>query len=83
MVSREWHSFLGFRAYVPCTKRPALFNVSDEEGVGCGWTKKKTLKRKKVVVLRELQRAIIYTTKMSNHVTKSHVRDAVHMYLVN
>jgi hypothetical protein len=33
--------------------------------------------------LRELQRAIIYTTKMSKQVTQSHVRDAVHMYLVN
>jgi hypothetical protein len=33
--------------------------------------------------LRELQRAIIFTTKMSKQVTKSHVRDAVHMYLVN
>jgi hypothetical protein len=26
---------------------------------------------------------IIYTTKMSKQVTKSHVRDTVHMYLVN
>jgi hypothetical protein len=33
--------------------------------------------------LRELQRAIIYTNKMSKQVTKSHLRDAVHMYLVN
>jgi hypothetical protein len=33
--------------------------------------------------LRELWRAIIYTTKMSKQVTKSHVRVAVHMYLVN
>jgi hypothetical protein len=40
-------------------------------------------KRQKVVVLRELQRAIIYTTKMSKQVMKSHVRDAVHMYLMN
>jgi hypothetical protein len=38
---------------------------------------------KKVVVLRELQRAIIYTIKMSKQVTKGHVRDKVHMYLVN
>jgi hypothetical protein len=30
--------------------------------------------RKKVVVLRELCRAIIYTTEMSKQVTKSHVR---------
>jgi hypothetical protein len=28
-------------------------------------------------------RAIIYTTKMSKQIKKSHVRDAVHMYLVN
>jgi hypothetical protein len=34
-------------------------------------------------VLMELHRAIIYTTKMSKQVTKSHVRDAVHMYPVN
>jgi hypothetical protein len=40
-------------------------------------------KRQKVVVLRELQRTSIYTTKMSKQVTRSHVRDAVHMYLVN
>jgi hypothetical protein len=33
--------------------------------------------------LRELHRAIIYTTRMSKQVTKSHVRDTVHMYLVN
>jgi hypothetical protein len=33
--------------------------------------------------LRELQRTIIYTTKMSKQMTKRHVRDAVHMYLVN
>jgi hypothetical protein len=40
-------------------------------------------KRQKVVVLGELQRTIIYTNKMSKQVTKSHARDAVHMYLVN
>ena len=33
--------------------------------------------------MRELHRAIIYTTEMSKQVTRSHVRDAVHMYLVN
>jgi hypothetical protein len=33
--------------------------------------------------LRELQRAIIYTTKMSKQVKKGHVRDTVHMYIVN
>jgi hypothetical protein len=40
-------------------------------------------RKQKVVVLRELHKAIIYTTKMSKLVTKSHVRDAVHMYPVN
>ena len=40
-------------------------------------------RKQKVVALRELHRAIIYTTEMSKQVTKSHVRDAVHMYLVN
>ena len=33
--------------------------------------------------MRKLHRAIIYTTNISKHVTKSHVRDTVHMYLVN
>jgi hypothetical protein len=37
----------------------------------------------KVVVLRELHRAIIYTTEMSNQVTKSHVRMQFTVYLVN
>jgi hypothetical protein len=40
-------------------------------------------RRQKVVVLRELEGEIIYTTKMSKQVTKSHMRDGVHMYLVN
>jgi hypothetical protein len=40
-------------------------------------------KRQKVVVLMELHRAIAYITEMSKQVTKSHVRDAVHMYPVN
>jgi hypothetical protein len=40
-------------------------------------------RKQKVVVLREQERATIYTTKMSKQVTKGHVRDAVHMYLVN
>jgi hypothetical protein len=31
----------------------------------------------------ELRRVIIYITEMSKQVTKSHVRDAVHMYSVN
>jgi hypothetical protein len=37
-------------------------------------------RKQKVVVLMELHGAIIYTTKMSKQVTKSQVRDAVHMY---
>ena len=51
--------------------------------VGCGSTVWTCRRRQKVVVLRELHRAIIYTTEMSKQVTKSHVRDAVHMYPVN
>jgi hypothetical protein len=35
------------------------------------------------VVMRELHRAIIYTTEMNKQVTNSHVRDAVHMYPVS
>jgi hypothetical protein len=40
-------------------------------------------RKQKVVVLREQERVAIYTTKMSKQVAKGHVRDAVHMYLVN
>jgi hypothetical protein len=40
-------------------------------------------RKQKVVVLRELHRATMYTTEMSKQVKKSHVRDTVHMYLVN
>jgi hypothetical protein len=40
-------------------------------------------RKQKVVVLRELHRAIMYTTEMSKQVKKSHVRDTVHMYLAN
>jgi hypothetical protein len=43
----------------------------------------RTWREKKVVLLRELQWAIIYTTKTSKPVTKSHVRDTFHMYIVN
>ena len=43
----------------------------------------RTSRGKKVVVLIELHRAIIYTTKMSKQVMRSYVIDAVHMYLVN
>jgi hypothetical protein len=51
---------------------------TDRLQVGCV-----AVRTEKVIVLRELQRAIIYTAKMSKHSTKSHVGDAVHMYLVN
>jgi hypothetical protein len=47
------------------------------------WDRTDVKREKKVVVLMELHRAIIYTTKMSKQVTKCHVRDAVHMYVVN
>jgi hypothetical protein len=40
-------------------------------------------RKQKVIVLRELHKATIYTTKMSKEVTKGHVRGAVYMYLVN
>jgi hypothetical protein len=40
-------------------------------------------KRKEVVVSRELHKAIIYRTNISKQITKSHVRDAVYIYLVN
>jgi hypothetical protein len=33
--------------------------------------------------LRELHKAIIYTTEMSKQAMKTHVRDAVHVYPVN
>ncbi|CAN9210663.1 hypothetical protein AA0121_g11547 [Alternaria tenuissima] len=45
MVSREWHNFLGFRAYMPCTKRPALFDMSDGEGKAVGSRKKQNMHR--------------------------------------
>jgi hypothetical protein len=48
-----------------------------------GSVTRQTSREKKVVVLMELRRAIGYTTKMSKQVTKSDVRDAVHMYSVN
>jgi hypothetical protein len=40
-------------------------------------------RKQKVIGSRELHRAIIYTTKMSKQIKKSHVRDTVYMYLVN
>jgi hypothetical protein len=46
------------------------------------WDRTDAKREKKVVVLMELHRAIIYTTKMSKQVTKSHVRDTVHIYPV-
>jgi hypothetical protein len=48
-----------------------------------GSVTRQTSREKVVVVMMELHRAIKYTTKMSKQVTKSHVRDAVHMYSVN
>jgi hypothetical protein len=59
-----------------------LCHISDMEYVGVK-TEQTCRKRQKVVVLRELHRAIIYTTEMSKQITKSDVRDAVHMYPVN
>jgi hypothetical protein len=41
-------------------------------------TGQQTSREKKVVLLRELHRAVIYTTEMTKQVTKSHARDAVH-----
>jgi hypothetical protein len=38
-------------------------------------------RKQKVVLLRELHRAIIYTIKMSKRVTKTHLRDAVYILL--
>jgi hypothetical protein len=40
-------------------------------------------RREKVVVLRELQRAIIYTRELSKQAIKGHVSTAFIMYLVN
>jgi hypothetical protein len=40
-------------------------------------------RKQKVVVLRELHRAIIYTSEMSKQIKKGHMSDVVHMYLVN
>jgi hypothetical protein len=40
-------------------------------------------RREKVVVLRELQRAIIYTREMSKQVTEGHVSTAFIAYSVN
>jgi hypothetical protein len=45
--------------------------------VRSGTGQQRTQREMEVVVLMELHRAIIYTTKMSKQVTKS---DAVHMY---
>jgi hypothetical protein len=58
-----------------------IYEMIDDVCQVCDRTDAK--REKKVVVLVELHRAIIYTTKMSKQVTKSHVRDAVHMYSVN
>jgi hypothetical protein len=39
--------------------------------------------KQKVVLLKELHRAIIYTTEISKQVTKSHVRMQFTVYLAN
>jgi hypothetical protein len=41
-------------------------------------TGQQTSREMTVVLLRELHRAVIYTTEMTKQVTKSHARDAVH-----
>jgi hypothetical protein len=41
--------------------------------VGCG-EQQYTRRKQKVVLLEELNRAIIYTAEMSKQVTKSHMR---------
>jgi hypothetical protein len=51
--------------------------------VRSGKGQQRTSREKNVVLWMELHRAIIYITKMSKQVTKSHVRDAVPMYSVN
>jgi hypothetical protein len=40
-------------------------------------------RREKVVLLRELQRAIIYTRELNKQVTEGHVSTAFIAYLVN
>jgi hypothetical protein len=68
-------------AKLPRELRDMIYEMIDDVCQVCDRTDAK--REKKVVVLVELHRAIIYTTKMSKQVTKSHVRDAVHMYSVN
>jgi hypothetical protein len=61
------HVKLQFTVYhVNQGARLTAYIVSDMRGLG--------RKRKKVVVLRELHRAIIFTNKMSKQVTQSHVK---------
>jgi hypothetical protein len=59
------------------------YNLRTKVSVKSRAGQQRTSREKKVVVLMELHRAIIYTTKMNKQVTKCHVRDAVHMYPVN
>jgi hypothetical protein len=47
------------------------------------WEQRAGTKEAEGLLLSELQRAIIYTTRMSKQVTKSHVRNAVIVYRVN
>jgi hypothetical protein len=82
----EWFSMMGFVWLLF-----GITNLSVDGAMLCVlcsgkcqvWDRTDAKREKKVVVLMELHRAIIYTTKMSKQVTKSHVRDAVHMYFVN
>jgi len=63
-MNLSWHHDLDKQVHQ--TKHFLELHVGFETG--------QTSREKKVVVLRELHRAIIYTTKMSKQVTKSHVR---------
>ena len=58
-------------------------DIMTQSDLGVGSETGQTSREKKVVVLRELHRAIIYTTEMSKQVMKSHVRDVVHIYPMN
>jgi hypothetical protein len=68
-IEQRWDGTMGQTA-ISCTDRKRPGSLPE-------------LRLTKVVVLEELQRAIIYTTKMSKQAPKKHVRDTVHMYLVN
>jgi hypothetical protein len=72
--------------YYALAEADAMFRGGSKEsrGYSVRSANRTDIKReKKVVVLMELHRAIIYTTKMSKQVTKSHVRIEFTVYLVN